>query len=219
MKTLSAIAFVLLALFSAAFVAAEQYGLTGSVYYRAHLESLGALAALAIGLLLTADLFLPVPSSILMTLAGYLSGFPAGLVANFLGAMGSALLGFWLCRRFGRKAFQRLIGDEQIPDVERFFDRYGVWAILLSRSIPMLTEIVSCLAGLSRMPGARFTLLSAAGTLPVAALYAWVGWRSGMADAVWWALLVALALPALGFALLRYWKRPRVVEAPEARQP
>ena len=55
----------------------------------------------------------------------------------------------------------------------------------LSRSVPMLTEIVSCAAGLARIPFRVFLALSVAGTLPLCAVYAWAGNRSLRGGAGW----------------------------------
>jgi uncharacterized membrane protein YdjX (TVP38/TMEM64 family) len=68
-------------------------------------------AAFMIAGLLAGDLVLPVPSSILMTLSGALLGVGLGAAVSFAGAMASALIGYGLCRRFGRTAFRRLAGE------------------------------------------------------------------------------------------------------------
>ncbi len=159
--------------------------------------------------LLAADLVLPVPSSVLMTLAGFFLGVPLGTTVGFAGAMGSAIAGFWLCRRFGRRAFVRLVGDRDQARIEGWIDRYGAWAILLSRPVPMLTEVMSCVAGLGAMTFGRFVVLSAAGTLPICLVYAWAGsTSSGTSDLVW-PLVVALGIPAVGFLVVRRLERDR----------
>lgn len=169
-----------------------------------------ATAGALIVALLTFDLVLPVPSSVLMTLSGTCLGWPAGAAASFVGAMGSALLGFGLCRRYGRRAFERFVGADDARRISRFLERHGAWGILLSRSVPMLTETVSCVAGLGSMPARTFAALSAAGTLPLCIVYAWAGSRSGVGAGMGWALLLAFALPAAGFGLLRRLRRSDV---------
>lgn len=162
-----------------------------------------ASAATAVVGLLAGDLVLPVPSSVVMTLSGMALGMWGGAAANVAGAMASALLGFGLCRRFGRRAFERFVGAEDAARVQRFMQRYGAWGIVLSRSVPMLTEVVSAAAGLSRLPLGRFAALSASGTLPICIVYAWAGSRGDHAG-TGWAVLLALALPALGLAMVRW---------------
>lgn len=207
MKAILSIAVALLVVFSLLYVAAEKAGWTDEARISRAFEQVRASpggtasAAAAIVLLLALDLFLPVPSSVVMTLSGALLGWAAGTAASFAGAMGSALLGFGLCRRFGRAAFERLAGAADAARVERFFEEWGTWGILLSRSVPMLTEIVSCAAGLTHLPFRLFLGLTAAGTLPLCAAYAWAGNRS-LREGTAWAVLLAFAIPAAGFALL-----------------
>jgi uncharacterized membrane protein YdjX (TVP38/TMEM64 family) len=171
-------------------------------------ESAWLCAALVIAVL-ASDLILPVPSSVVMTLSGTLLGPMYGGLSAFAGAMASALLGFAICRVFGRAAFARVAGADESNRVQRFLDRYGAWAIVLSRSVPMLTEVVSCLAGLGGMGLGRFAALSAAGTLPLCFVYAWAGAQGGDPAGLGWAVVLAFLLPALGLALLRLAERRR----------
>mgnify|MGYP001164641028 CR=1 FL=1 len=162
-----------------------------------------AAAAAVIGGLLAADLVLPTPSSVLMTLSGAVLGMTTGTLVSFGGAMASALLGYGLCRRFGREWFRRMIGEADAARVESLVRRHGPWAIVLSRSVPMLTELVSCAAGLTDLPPLGFAVLSAAGTFPICAVYAWAGAQSADPLGLRWAVLLAFALPAAGLALTR----------------
>ena len=214
MKAIASIVAALLVIFTLLYAAAEKAGWTDEARISQAFEHVRAsrggtaTAAAAIASLLTLDLFLPVPSSVVMTLSGALLGWTAGTAVSFAGAMGSALLGFGLCRRLGRPAFERLVGAADAARVERFFEDWGTWGILLSRSVPMLTEVVSCAAGLTRLPFRLFVTLTAAGTLPLCAVYAWAGNKSLRAGAGW-AVLLAFAAPAVGFAVLRLRRRRR----------
>ncbi len=204
----------MLAVLAAMFLVAEQTGWMTAEGVQAWLEGVRATrggraaAALAVFGLLAGDLVLPVPSSIVMTLSGGLLGVATGTLASFAGAMTSALLGFGLCRRYGRRAFARMAGAADEARVDRFLRTYGAWGILLSRSVPMLTEIISCFAGLGAMSWRRFTALTAAGTLPLCTVYAWAG-RRGDTAGFTWAVWLAFLLPALGFAFLRGFERRR----------
>ncbi|MEI6970440.1 MAG: VTT domain-containing protein [bacterium] len=214
MKWFIGIAVSLIVAFSLTFVLAEAFGLTDQRLVTAWFESMRGghggswFIALVIFGLLSGDLILPIPSSVVMTLSGYMLGFPAGAAVTFAGAMASAMLGFGLCRVFGRKAFVRLVGAKDESRIERFMSRYGEWGIILSRSVPMLTEVVSCLAGLSEIGFLRFVLLSACGALPICVVYAWAGATSGGVPAgIGWAVLLAFVIPAAGFAIVRLLTR------------
>lgn len=215
MKRFSAIAVALLVSFSLGYLAMASSGLLSeealSMWMKLHFEAAGNvwLTGPIVVLLLMVDLFLPIPSVAVMTFSGYFMGTVPGLLFNFAGAMGAALLGFEICKRFGRRGFQRIVGTQESDRVENFFRTYGDWAIVLSRAVPMLTEIMSCLAGLSRMSYKRFLLLSAAGSIPISIVYAWAGDYAKGNPPVWWLVLLALGVPALGFGFVRSWHRRR----------
>lgn len=222
MKKFAGIAVGLFIVFTVTYLVAEHFGFTEEKFVTDHITALrdqsgtATLVGVVIGGLLAGDLFLPVPSSIVMTLSGFFLGTWLGAAVSFAGAMCSALLGFGLCRWFGQKAFSRLIGPDDTTRVTRFLERYGSWAIILSRSVPMLTEVMSCLAGLSLMSWREFIALSAAGTLPICLVYAWAGARTGqMSFGIGWAVAVAFVIPAIGFGIVKLVSKNDKNSAPE----
>ncbi len=193
---------------TAAYLVADALGYADEAVARGWLEGLRGsaggrwLAAGAVVFLLLIDLLLPVPSSFVMVFAGVALGWFWGGLASFAGSYGASLIGFHACRRWGARAFERLVG----ADAERaraWFERSGVLAVILSRSLPMLTEILSCLAGLSKMRAGLFWAASACGTLPVCFLYSIAGSR-GESGAPYWAVLAAMGVPALAWLLTRF---------------
>ncbi len=204
-RALLAVGAALVALFTVAFGVGAALGLEDEATWSGWLsagEGRGAAAALVVGAL-TVDLALPVPSSLVMTWSGRALGTAGGAAASAVGSLLGSALGFAACRVLGRPAFARLVGEEELPALRASFDRWGSWLVLLSRPVPMLTETVACLAGLSGMSAARYLGLSAAGTLPLCLLYAWVGARAEGPGEVGAALLVALGIPAIGFGVAR----------------
>jgi len=117
----------------------------------------------------------------------------------------AAFIGFFGCRWGGRRVFARMIGDRDIDKVRAWFEDYGVIAIILSRPVPMLTEILSCLAGLSNVRPMIFALVAFLGTLPVCLVFSWFGSieGSGLMPAVW----ISVAIPAVGWVFTRWIKR------------
>lgn len=209
----------ILALLTAVFFAAGALGFD-EAWWAAQLKASQDgpwLSAALIFAALSLDLFLPVPSSVVMTIAGSSLGFVFGSLVNIAGALACSFLGYGLCRRFGAGLFTWIIGAEDEDRVRAFFERYGAWAILLSRPLPMLTEAVACLAGFQRMPFLRFAALATAGTIPVALVYAWAGERA-LDDGIVIALAAALMLPAAGFLAVRRWApTPALQQKPAAR--
>jgi len=160
----------------------------------------GAFGWLGIIALLVGDLFLPIPATPVMSAAGYLYGWFAG---GLLAAAGSFLAGtvaYLLCRAFGHRAAEWLIGREDLAKGERLFARRGPWLVALSRALPVLPEVIACLAGLTGMPARAFFVSLACGSLPLGFVYAAIGAagmeRPGLALALSAALPVGLWLVA-----------------------
>ena len=88
----------------------------------------------------------------------------AGSVA---GAMVGYAIGAWggrpILDRWGRYVG---IGSEDLDRADRWFDRWGSWAVFLGRMVPLVRTFVSYPAGISRMPMGRFLLFSTLGSLP-----------------------------------------------------
>jgi uncharacterized membrane protein YdjX (TVP38/TMEM64 family) len=143
-----------------------------------------------------------------MTLSGKFLGFLLGSVVAFTGAMLAAWIGFFACRIGGKKLFIRLIGEKDISRFRTWFEKYGIFAIILSRPVPMLTEILSCLAGLSQVSPLTFTLAAICGTLPICFVYSYFGHISSIFNP-WPAVWVALAIPALGWGVIRFLNRKK----------
>ncbi len=206
-RVLALTTIVLLSAFTASFAAGTAFGVTDEAALQAWLlhdeRGRAALCALLL-VLLVGDLILPVPSSVVMSVSGMAFGVVGGTILNGVGSVCGALLGYSLCRRFGAKAFARLVGSQDLPHLRAQFETRGSWVVLASRAVPMVTETVSCLAGLLRMPAPQFLGLTVAGSVPLGAVYAWAGAELGARAGVGGPVVVALVLPLLGYA---GWRR------------
>ncbi|HWU89612.1 MAG TPA: VTT domain-containing protein [Kofleriaceae bacterium] len=149
-----------------------------------------AVAAMASVALLASDAVLPIPSSILMVANGGLFGAVAGSTLSVLGAMGSALLAFYLGRRGGR-LLALVSAQRQVEAAERFFERWGALAVTLSRPLPILAETIAMLAGAGRMELRRFCVSALVGNVPICVAYGVAG-----AAADRYVGYAAIALPA-----------------------
>jgi uncharacterized membrane protein YdjX (TVP38/TMEM64 family) len=131
-------------------------------------------AALAGVLLLIADVFLPVPSSLIMAANGALFGFGAGAALSMTGSVGSALAAFAVGRA-GNGAIRRFVTPREHERAGALLARWGLVAIALTRPVPILAETVAILAGSSPVTWRQVTLAAAAGSVVPAAAYAWAG--------------------------------------------
>lgn len=150
----------------------------------------------AIGLaLLVGDLLLPVPATGIMAALGNVYGIGAGTLLGTLGSAGAGFTGYFLARLLGRKGSLRLASQEELDRFRDLFDRWGGMAIIVSRILPVLPEVMAILAGLARMHPARFSLALLLGTVPTSLLFAWIGAASRSMPA--YGILAAVLLPLL----------------------
>lgn len=151
------------------------------------------LAALAGIALLMADVIAPVPSSVIMFANGALFGPILGALLSMIGGLGAAWLGHWIGGK-GERAARRWMGEDALITANRFFQKYGMIAVILSRPIPIFAEAVSITAGLSGMSRRRLLWGSVLGLLPAAILFALVGTYAVEWDAGTYALLAVVAV-------------------------
>ena len=152
--------------------------------------------AWAIGiLLLVADLFLPLPATLIMSALGYIYGPLVGGLISGVGSFISGSLGYWLCRMLGESTAIKVLGQKEYDRGKKIATSIGGWVVALSRWLPVFPEVVACMAGLTRMPVNYFYLALACGSLPLGFIYAFIG-SSGIAHPVL-ALCISAGLPPL----------------------
>ncbi|HEY7593649.1 MAG TPA: DedA family protein [Actinophytocola sp.] len=138
------------------------------------MDSLGGFgAALLVGL---DNVFPPVPSELVLPLAGFAAGqgklsLLAAILWTTAGSVGGALItygvGAWLGRERTRRLIVRLplMKADDFDRTERWFTRHGTKAVFLGRMVPLFRSLISLPAGIERMPLWRFVALTAAGSL------------------------------------------------------
>lgn len=159
--------------------------------------------AWAVGLgMLVADLFLPIPGTAVMSALGYIYGWLAGGLIAAAGSVLSGLVAYGLCRAIGRRAAEWIAGRSDLEKGERLFARAGGWVVAWSRWLPVLPEVVACLAGMVRMRFAVFFAALLCGGIPLGFAFAAIG-DAGRANPGMALLASALVPPVLWLAVKR----------------
>lgn len=137
------------------------------------MEALGSIGA---GLLvLLENLFPPIPSEVILPLAGFAASrgdlnVAAAVAATTAGSVIGALLLYGIGATVGLERVRRvadklpLINLEDVDKTVAWFDRHGGKAVFFGRMIPIFRSLISLPAGVDRMPVAKFTALTAAGS-------------------------------------------------------
>ena len=148
-------------------------------------------------LLLFIDLFIAVPTMTIIILAGYFIGFELAVFYTSLGLLSASLTGYFLSKKYGLKVLDKLSSnEEQKEEMTSLFNKHGVLVIVLSRAVPLLPEISSCLAGTCKMSFKRFLLAWLIGTIPYVCVMTYAGSISNL-DNPMPALYAALGITLL----------------------
>ncbi|WP_228281590.1 DedA family protein [Rubrobacter marinus] len=190
------------------------------------LDVVSALGYLGLALLLIAEnLFPPIPSEVVLPLAGFLVGrgdlnlwgaLVAATAGSVLGAVALYSLGRWGGRRLVLRYGSWLRVDEESLDrAEGWFRRYGDALVLFARVVPIARSIVSIPAGTAKMPLVRFVVLTGVGSAVWNALLIGAGvmlganwsvvqnWIGSYSNAV----LILAAVGLAAYLLLRHFRR------------
>ena len=136
---------------------------------------MGSLGYVGLALLLVLEnVFPPIPSEVVLPLAGFFVGrgdftFWGALLAATIGATAGALVLYSLGRWGGRALVLRYgkwlrVSEEDLDRAEGWFARHGDLLVLGARVVPGARSVVSIPAGTSRMPLLRFAVLTTIGS-------------------------------------------------------
>lgn len=148
------------------------------------ISTMNSLSYLGIGLLMFAEnLFPPIPSELIMPLAGFTvakgkMNFTLAVLAGVMGTILGAFPWYYAGKILGEERLKSLadrygkwitVSSQDIDKATRWFNRYGNKAVLLGRLVPGVRTLISLPAGLSDMSLVPFLIYSTLGTT------AWVG--------------------------------------------
>jgi uncharacterized membrane protein YdjX (TVP38/TMEM64 family) len=168
----------------------KQFTLAGSIQW---LTAAGPWAWAAGIFLLVCDLILPVPSTVVISALGYLYGIWVGGLVAGVGLWLAGVAGYGLGRLFGERFVERWLGAGEYEKGKQLFSNRGGWIVALSRTLPILPEVISCTAGLVRMPFRSFAVATACGSFPMGFLFAAIG-KAGH-DSPTWAFVLSFVVP------------------------
>jgi uncharacterized membrane protein YdjX (TVP38/TMEM64 family) len=159
--------------------------------------------ATVIAALLASDVFLPVPSSMVSTAAGYLLGFVPASLISWGGLTAGCGLGYFAGSWAGGASAGRFVSESDLAQVAAARERYGDWMLVLFRAVPVLAEASVIFAGFTRMPAARFFAITAPANLGISVAYAAVGAFALDTGSFSLAFAGAILVPAVFLGIVR----------------
>jgi membrane protein DedA with SNARE-associated domain len=132
---------------------------------------------------------IPLPSEVIMPFSGYLVSIGrfklmgvavAGALGCNLGSIVAYYIGAWggrpLAEKYGHYV---LVTRHDLDLADRWFTRYGDWAVFFARLLPVVRTFIALPAGIARMNFLRFNLFTFLGSLPWCLVLAYAGLKLG----------------------------------------
>ena len=144
-------------------------------------------------LMFVENAFPPIPSEVIMPLAGYMAtqgslSFAGIVAAGALGTVLGALPLYYLGQKIGEERLKEFadahgrwltLSRRDIEAAKRWFDRHGGAAVFFCRLVPGVRSLISIPAGIGRMHLGLFLAYTAVGSAIWTALLAYLGYFLG----------------------------------------
>jgi membrane protein DedA with SNARE-associated domain len=125
------------------------------------------------------NLFPPIPSEVVLTFGGFMTTrtdltIPGVIAAATAGSVLGAVVLYGIGRLLDVNRLEAIVErwgrilrlkKQDIHKAIRWFEKYGYWAVLLCRVVPLLRSLISIPAGMARMNFGLFLLFTTVGTL------------------------------------------------------
>ncbi|WP_051166997.1 TVP38/TMEM64 family protein [Hymenobacter norwichensis] len=170
----------------------------------AWMHQFGYWGPVVVVLLMVVQMFLFVVNVVALILVAVLAYGPWwGSLVALIGIIVASTVGYWLGHALGESFVRKVLGEKSERKVLGIVQCYGVWAVVIARLSPALSDdAISFVAGAARMGYWKFMGATVAGTIPLIALLAYLGeesnrlktgllWVSGVSlllfgGYVWW---------------------------------
>ncbi|MFC7335712.1 TVP38/TMEM64 family protein [Haloferula chungangensis] len=163
-------------------------------------DGFGAWGPLIIILMMVLQMFLIiVPSWLLMVVAVLAYGPWWGALIAIGAVAAASSFGYAIGNLIGEHGLERLINKKTLDKVQKETERYGIWAIVVTRINPLLSnDAISFVAGLIRMGYWKFLAATVGGILPLTVAIAVFGsdWEKMKTTLIWISVISLLGLVA-----------------------
>ncbi|HEX8425400.1 TVP38/TMEM64 family protein [Hymenobacter sp.] len=174
----------------------------------AWMQQFGYWGPVVLVLLMVIQMFLFVVNVVALILVAILAYGPWwGSLLALGGCVVASTVGYALGRALGESFVSRLLGEKTEKKVVDVVHRYGVWAVIIARLSPALSDdAISFVGGVARMGYLKFIAATVVGVVPLIALLAYLGEDSKrLKTGLLWVSGVSLLL----FGAYVWWDRRR----------
>lgn len=157
---------------------------------------------------MVAQMFLIIiPSVVLMIVSALAYGPWWGSLISYAAVIVAATIAFYIGVHANNAFINKLIGEKNEKKVEKYIQKYGIWAIMLFQLSPFLSnDAISFVAGIGQMRFLKFIVATSAGIIPLIGMIAFLGKNT---DRLQTGMLWISAATVVGFGIyfLIKWKK------------
>ena len=152
----------------------------------------------------------PVPSFLITFANGLAFGVFWGWMLSLFGHVLAAAVCFGVSRALGRGPVEALVGRTGLESADRWFERWGTYAVFAGRLVPGVAfDAISYAAGLTRMRFGGFVIATTLGILPQTFLYSYLGQQAPEYVGLFLFTSALVVVGVIVFAVVRRGKRRR----------
>jgi uncharacterized membrane protein YdjX (TVP38/TMEM64 family) len=152
----------------------------------------------------------PVPSFLITFANGLAFGVLWGWLLSLFGHVLAAAVCFWISRSLGRVPVEVLVGKTGLESADRWFARWGMYAVFVGRLVPGIAfDVISYAAGLTRMKFRNFIAATALGIFPQTFLYSYLGRQAPEYVALFLVTSGLVVAGVVAVAIIRYRRERR----------
>jgi uncharacterized membrane protein YdjX (TVP38/TMEM64 family) len=155
----------------------------------------------------------PVPSFLITFANGLTFGVFWGWMLSVFGHVLAAAVCFGISRALGRVPVEVLVGKAGLESADRWFARWGVYAVFAGRLLPGVAfDAISYAAGLTNMRFRNFLAATTLGIVPQTFLYSYLGRQAPQYVGLFLVTTGIFLLGVIAVAALRYRRERRMPE-------
>lgn len=187
---------------------------------RDYILSFGAWAPIVSALLMVLQaLVAPLPAFLLSFANGLAFGVFWGGMLSLASASLAAAVSFSIARFLGRGPAEAIVGRAHLGAADRWFLRWGAYAVLFARLVPVVSfDVVSYAAGLTSMRFWRFMVATVVGMAPATFIYSYFGERAPQYVTILLVVFGVVIAVALVAALLRLREQGKEIPLVEDKE-
>jgi uncharacterized membrane protein YdjX (TVP38/TMEM64 family) len=159
--------------------------------------NLGIWGPLFIIIAMSLQMFLIVVPSPLLIIISILAFGPVwGSVLSIVAVGIASTIGYFIGKYVGKVFINRIIGEKKEKKLSFYVDRYGTWAVFITRITPLLSnDAISFVSGILGMNYWKFIAATIGGITPLVILMAWFGENNErLKNGLIWTSVVSFAI-------------------------